>query len=123
MGVAEDDDLAGVARQDTLRGRPAKLVAVRDVDRHAVDRHRSRTRQHRVVRVVDVAADRFDRRDPSELAKDRTAADVAGVQNPRDAVERAGNRRPYEPVRVGDETDDGRRGHGTAAVVSVTPRW
>ena len=67
MGVAEDHDVGRdiAPAPAPAVGRP-ELVAVADVNRDAAEGHDALARQRRIVRIVDVAVDRFDRRDSGQ---------------------------------------------------------
>ncbi len=106
MRMTEDDDVAGITREDGLGCRAGELVAVRDVDTQATDGYGSLVRQRRIVRVVDIAEHGDNACDPLERCEHRSASDVARVKDQFDAPEDLCNLRAPQPVRVGDQPDD-----------------
>jgi hypothetical protein len=64
---------------------------------------RESSRQRRAC--VDIALHRVYRRDRLKRVNDRRAADVAGVGDPRDALECYGRAGVEVPMCVGDHTD------------------
>ena len=65
-GLAEDHDVARIARENRFGRHTSKLMAVRHMNGHTADRDRTLARERRVVRVVHVAEDGNDTRDPLE---------------------------------------------------------
>jgi len=105
MGMAEHEHVAGVARKHEIRGGAPQLVSVADVKRQPSDRQRSFTGEERIARIVDVAVDGLGGRDPAQRLEHAAPADVAGMHDQIDGVERLRNLGPHEPVRVRDQSD------------------
>ena len=59
-----------------------------------------------IGRIVDVAIHRLDGSDLPQRAQHARAADIAGVQNQRHAVERGADLVAKQAMGVGDQTDD-----------------
>ena len=57
-------------------------MAVAHVNRDAAQRQRVRPPHRRIVRIVHVAVDGVDRRQPAQRLEHRAAANVAGMQDP-----------------------------------------
>ena len=63
VGMSEYQDVGGVPGDEKRRRRAADLMAVTHVQGQTADRNRQLAREPRIVRIVDVAVDRFDRGD------------------------------------------------------------
>lgn len=102
--MAEDNDVSAVTRQQFLGGRAAELVPVREVDGET-RQFEGPARFERPPRRIDVAADRGDRGDGGQFDQHGAAADVAGMENPRDPGERIEDACPHQAVGVGHQSD------------------
>jgi hypothetical protein len=95
MTVAEHDDVRLLLEQ-------LGSIDVRQKDSLITDGHANDVV---AIGIIVVAADERDRRDLTERFEDVLAADVAGMQNRIDALQRRERFRSNQTVRVGDDAD------------------
>jgi hypothetical protein len=111
VGMAVNENVAGIASKEAFRAWPAQFVTVTDVQHEVLHGQRTLARKHRIKSIVDIAGDRFDGRKRLETAKHVVSADVAGVDNQIDVTEHARNLRSQQAVRVGDQPNYQRSSH------------
>ena len=97
--MAVDDHIGLVARRQRRRRRRAELVAVTQVNAHAVELKGEGVTELGACHV-DVAADRVYRRDGPQRVEHGGTADVAGVQDEVDAAQRLQRFRTHQAVSV-----------------------
>ena len=83
------------SREETLGCRAAQLVTVAHVNREALHVEVDGSSKSRVIGKVAISIDRSHGRDRLQLLEHRGAADVAGVQNQLDPVQRLEDARAH----------------------------
>ena len=105
VGMAIDDDISCITREQLLGLGRAEFVAMTHVDHAAVDGHIDGGREAGVAGFVDVAVDGVYRRDQRQLVEDFVAAHIAGVEDQFDAGKRVVNLWTQQPMRIRNETE------------------
>ena len=95
MTVSEHDDVSVLLEE-------LRSINVRQENSLAADGHANDVV---TIGIVVVAADEGDRRDLTERFDDVLAADVAGVQDRIDALQRSQSFGTNQTVRIGDDSD------------------
>jgi hypothetical protein len=107
--VTVHEDVARVPGEQQLRPGAADFVAVAHMDCEPAHAKRALSGETRVLPVIDISRDGFDRGDLRQLPEDLLTADVARVDDEIDTRHRGPQLRPEEAVRVRDEADHERR--------------
>lgn len=97
MTMPEHDDIDVFLEQ-------RRSIDVRQKNSLIADRH---TNDVVAIGIIVVAADEGDRRNLAERLDDVIAANVAGVENRIDTLERGERLGPDQAVRIGDDADAG----------------
>ncbi len=95
MRVAVDDDVGRVRREETFGCRAAQLVTVAHVNRETFHVEVDGSPERRIIGKIAISIDRSHGRNRLQLLEHRAPADVAGVQNQLDPLQRLEDARAH----------------------------
>jgi len=98
--MAVDDDLMVISRDQLFGGRAAKLVPVTDVNLDTVERNSELALEIGVAGRIGIAVNGVDGRNQTKLIKNVASADVPGVNDEVNSLQRGVNARPEKAMRV-----------------------
>src|SRR3954470_19731857 len=124
MCMAVDDDVRIVLTGEAFGCRTSELVAMTDVDAHAIDVDVDTLGEHRVSRRVRVAIDGSGRRDQFQLVENLRSTDGPGVEYHLHPLQRLVHSGPHQPVSIRDESNKMRCGiwHNSFYILGRTCR-
>lgn len=106
MRVAVHNHISIICFDQRCWSRNAEFVAVTHVDADASDLEVEGPFEQRIGGIIAVADDGMNRRDERQFVHNFVAADIAGVKDQADAVERPVYVGAQQAVRIADKTDE-----------------